>query len=129
MGKKSEKDSRTRIDNGETKYYRTESNAIMQIAMLYGRLAKLQGYNNKTVNKSALEYYCKVFSDANNIGATRTLLHHSRGTDDFTKFVNRLVLKADSVGPEWSKEKDYLISIWVLKDNFFTNNERKNRRI
>ena len=53
--KKAEQDSRTRVDNGESKYSRTESNAVMQIAMLYGKLAKLRGYNEKKVNESALE--------------------------------------------------------------------------
>lgn len=116
--KKAEQDSRTRVDNGETKYSRTESNAIMQIAMLYGRLAKLHGYTNKKVNESALEYYYKVFSDSNNIGATKTLLNHSRGTDDFTKFINRLISNIDSVGAEWSQEMNYLINIGLKKDDF-----------
>lgn len=123
--KKAEQDSRTRVDNGETKYSRTESNSIMQIAMLYGRLAKLQGYVNKIVNESALEYYYKVFSDTNNIGATKTLLNHSRGTDDFTRFVNRLISNDDSVGTEWSQEMNYLINIGLKKDDFFIYHDRK----
>lgn len=123
--KKAEQDSRTRVDNSEMKYSRTESNAIMQIAMLYGRLAKLHGYKNKNVNESALEYYYKVFSDTNNIGATKTLLNHSRGTEDFTKFVNRLVSNNDSVGTEWSQEMNYLINIGLKKDDFFFYYDRK----
>ncbi len=123
--KKAEQDSRTRIDNGETKYFRTESNAIMQIAMLYGRLAKLCGYTNNDVNQLALEYYYKVFSDTNNIGATKTLLNHSRGTEDFTKFVNKLVLNADIVGPEWSQERNYLLNIGLKKDDYFIYHDRK----
>lgn len=116
--KKAEQDSRTKVDNGEKKYSRTESNAIMQIAMLYGRLAKLCGYTNKKINESALEYYYKVFSDTNNIGATKTLLNHSRGTDDFIKFVNRLISNTDSVGSEWSQEMNYLINIGLNKEDF-----------
>lgn len=123
--KKAEQDSRTRIDNGEIKYSRTESNAIMQIAMLYGRLAKLHAYVNKDVNEYALEYYYKVFSDTNNIGATRTLLNHSRGTEDFTKFINILVSNSDSVGIEWSQERNYLINIGLKKDDCFVYRDRK----
>ena len=117
--KKAEQDSKTRIGNGETKYFRTESNAIMQIAMLYGRLAKLYDYTNNNVNELALEYYYKVFSDTNNISATKTLLSHSRGTEDFTKFINKLVLKVDIVGSEWSQEKNYLLKIGFKKDDYF----------
>lgn len=109
--KKAEQDSRTKVDDGESKYFRTESNAIMQIAMLYGRLAKLQNYANKKVNEDALEYYYKLFSDTNNIGATKTLLNHSRGTDDFTKFVNILISDINCVGNEWSQERNYLINV------------------
>lgn len=123
--KKAEQDSRTRVDNGETKYFRTESNAIMQIAMLYGRLAKLYGYIKKDVNELALEYYYKVFSDTNNISATKTLLNHSRGTDDFTKFVNILIRKTDSVGHEWDKEKNYLLNIGLNKDDYLVYHDRK----
>ena len=125
--KKAEQDSRTRIDNGETKYYRTESNAVMQIAMLYGRLAKLQSYKNRSTNEAALEYYYKVFSDTNNIGATKTLLYRSRGTDDFTKFVNKLLLNGNSVSDEWTQEKEYLINISMMRDEFSANNERNSR--
>lgn len=123
--KKAEQDSRIRVDNGETKYFRTESNAIMQIAMLYGRLAKLYGYTKNDVNELALEYYYKVFSDTNNIGATKTLLNHSRGTEDFTKFVNRLISKTDIVGPEWSQERNYLLKIGLNKDDYFIYHDRK----
>lgn len=113
--KKAEQDSRTRVDNGERKYSRTESNAIMQIAMLYGKLAKLQVYKQKKVNELALEYYYKVFSDSNNIEATKTLLDHSRGTDDFIDFINRLISNANTVGRVWSREKDYLVNIGLNK--------------
>lgn len=113
--KKAEQDSRTRVDNGERKYSRTESNAIMQIAMLYGKLAKLQVYKQKKVNELVLEYYYKVFSDSNNIEATKTLLDHSRGTDDFIDFINRLISNANTVGRVWSREKDYLVNIGLNK--------------
>lgn len=113
--KKAEQDSRTRVDNGEMKYYRTESNAIMQIAMLYGKLARLRSYSERKVNESALEYYYKLFSDVNNIGATKTLLSHSRGTYDLRNLVDKLISKPDSVGVEWSQERDYLIKIGLNK--------------
>lgn len=113
--KKAEQDSRTRVDNGEMKYSRTESNAIMQIAMLYVKLAKLQVYKQKKVKELALEYYYKVFSDSNNIEATKTLLDHSRGTDDFIDFINRLISNANTVGRVWSREKDYLVNIGLNK--------------
>lgn len=80
-------------------------------------MAKLYGYTKNDVNELALEYYYKVFSDTNNIGATKTLLNHSRGTEDFTKFVNRLISKTDIVGPEWSQERNYLLKIGLNKDD------------
>ena len=97
----------------------------MQIALLYGRLAKLYGYKQFDVYELALEYYYKVFSDTNNIGATKTLLNHSRGTEDFTKFVNRLISKTDIVGPEWSQERNYLLKIGLNKDDYFIYHDRK----
>ena len=123
--KKAEQDSRIRIDNGETKYFRTESNAIMQIAMLYGRLAKLYDYTKNDVNELALKYYYKVFSDTNNISATKTLLNHSRGTEDFKKFFNKLILKADIVGDEWFQERNYLLNVGLNKDDYFIYHNRK----
>lgn len=106
--KKAEQDSKIRVDNGEMRYSRTESNAIMQIAMLYGRLAKIDGYKKQNVNESALEYYYKVFSDSNNIGATKTLLNHSRGTEDFKNFVNIIAVNCDSVGTEWNRDSEFI---------------------
>ena len=86
--------------------------------MLYGKLAKLDRYNKKKVNELALEYYYKVFSDANNIGATKTLLANSRGTNDFIEFINKLISNENTVGGEWSREKDYLVNVGVNKDRF-----------
>lgn len=116
--KKAEQDSRTRVDKGEKKYTRTESNAIMQIAMLYGRLAKLQNYKNREINESALIYYYKVFSDTNNIGATKTLLSHSRGTEDFIKFINVVLSNKVQFVNECIQEKNYLLNIGFKKDDF-----------
>ena len=57
--------------------------------------------------------------------ATKTLLNHSRGTEDFTKFVNRLILKTDIVGTEWSQERNYLLKIGLNKDDYFIYLDRK----
>lgn len=111
--KKAEQDSRTKVENGEGKYSRTESNAIMQIAMLYGKLARIKRYSDEKINESALEYYFKGFSDMNNISAATTLLNNSRGTEDFSQFVSRLVDKNDCVGADWRREKDYLVNIKI----------------
>lgn len=69
--KKAEQDSRLKIEKGEKKFLRTESNAIMQLAMLYGKLANLRNYEDISINNSALMYYYNGFSDANNINAAK----------------------------------------------------------
>jgi len=85
----------------------------MQIAMLYGKLARIKRYSDEKINESALEYYFKGFSDMNNISAATTLLNNSRGTEDFSQFVSRLVDKNDCVGADWRREKDYLVNIKI----------------
>ena len=59
--KKVEQDSRTRVENGEFKYTRAVSNAIMRAAMLFGRLSKLYYYANKNVKESALIFIADYF--------------------------------------------------------------------
>lgn len=56
-----------------------------------------------------------MFSDINNIEATKTLLNHSRGTDDFVKFVTKLTCEGDIVRAEWFQEKTYLTRIGLKK--------------
>lgn len=111
--KKAERDSKIKAEYGEKKYYRTESNAIMQIAMLYGKLAKLQDYKDKAVNNSTIDYYYKMFSDSNNIGATKTFLKNSRGYEDFNSLIKELVgnNKMNIVREEWENEINFLIDI------------------
>ena len=111
--KKAEQDSKIKISNGETKYLRTESNAIMQIAMLQGKISRLRKYEDVKANENAIEYYYKGFSDSNNIAASKTLLNNSRGTHDFKQFVNALVNGDAKVGEEWSDEKNFLINIGI----------------
>lgn len=111
--KKAEEDSRLKIEAGEIKYLRTESNSIMQLAMLYGKLARLRNYEDLEVNDEALRYYYASLSDSNNLNASKTLMHNSKGTDDFNSFVNNLLNNADSFTNSLIRERDYLVSISV----------------
>ena len=113
--KKAEQDSRMKIDSGESRYLRTESNAIMQIAMLYGKYANMCKYIDTRINEFALEYYYKMFSDTNNIEAAKTFLYHSRGKQDFEKLLNQLVVKPDSIGKEWGDEMNFLLNIGIIR--------------
>lgn len=113
--KKAEQDSRMKIDSGESRYLRTESNAIMQIAMLYGKYANMCKYIDTRINEFALEYYYKMFSDTNNIEAAKTFLYHSRGKQDFDKLLNQLVVEPDSIGKEWGDEMNFLLNIGIIR--------------
>lgn len=111
--KKAEEDSRLRIEAGEMKYLRTESNSIMQLAMLYGKLARLRNYEDLEVNDEALKYYYASLSDSNNINAIKTLMYNSKGTDDFNNFVNNLMMNSGNFTDSLKRERDYLVSINV----------------
>ena len=65
---------KTLISNGKSKYYRTLSNAIVQIAMLYGKLAYKLYYKDKVINTQAINYYYKGLSDGNNLQAAKSLM-------------------------------------------------------
>lgn len=109
--KKAEQDSRMKIDNGESRYLRTESNAIMQIALLYGKYANMRKYIDKNINEFALRYYYKMFSDTNNIEAVKTFLYYSRGKQDFQMLLGQIISKPDFVGKEWEDEMNFLLNI------------------
>ena len=111
--KKAKEDSRLKIEVGEVKYLRTESNAIMQLAMLLGKLARLRNYDDIEVNDEALKFYFESLSDLNNINAVKTLMDNSRGTEDFNCFVNVLVTSPEKFSDILNNERNYLISIGV----------------
>ena len=81
--------------------------------MLYGKLARLRNYEDLEVNDEALRYYYASLSDSNNLNASKTLMHNSKGTDDFNSFVNNLLNNADSFTNSLIRERDYLVSISV----------------
>lgn len=118
--KKAEEDAIIKSQEGENKYRRTESNAVLQIAMLQGKMAKICKYKNIKINEEALRYYYKGFSDPNNIVPATTLITHSRGTKDLREFVTQLGCNPHCVGDEWNKEKNYLLNVIIQrfdKDN------------
>lgn len=114
---KAEQDSIIKVQQGEKQYCRTMSNAIIQIAMLFGRVAKLSDYKGMKDTCRAIEYYYKGLSDSNNVEAARSLISHSRGTEDFNKLIKYLVDNWEQVPQEWKTESNYLINIGI-KDGF-----------
>ena len=50
---KAEQDSEIKVNQGEKQYYRTMSNAIIQIAIMYGRVAKIRNYSVMSDNNKA----------------------------------------------------------------------------
>lgn len=89
------------------------SNAIIQIAMLLGRLAKLNNYKVMADNTRAIECYYKGPSDSNNIVAAKSLISHSRGTEDFNKLVKYIVENWTQIPIEWTTESNYLVNIGI----------------
>lgn len=117
---KAEQDSKIKADQGERKYNRTMSNAIIQVAIMLGKVARLNNYNIIEDNNRAIEYYYKGLSDSNNAAAAKTILSHSRGTEDFKSLIKYLVENWNQVGHEWQKESNYLIGIGVKDDVIYS---------
>lgn len=113
---KAEEDSKIRMQQGEKQYYRTMSNAVIQIAIMYGRVANINNYNTVSYNDKAVEYYYKGFSDSNNIAAAKSIINHSKGTEDFNCLIQDIITNPDHVSMEWEKEKNYLINISINGD-------------
>lgn len=117
---KAEQDSMIKIQQGKKQYYRTMSNAIIQTAMLLGRVAQLNNYKVIEDNLRAIEYYYKGLSDSNNVMAAKSLINHSKGTEDFNKLVKHLVANWNQVPQEWSAESNYLVSIGIKDDVIYS---------
>ena len=117
---KAEQDSIIKIQQGKKQYYRTMSNAIIQIAMLLGRVVKLNNYKVMEDNTRAIEYYYKGLSDSNNVIAAKSLISHSRGTEDFNMLVKYLVSNWEQIDPEWREESNYLIGIGITDDVIYS---------
>lgn len=110
---KAEQDSSIKIMQGEKHYNRTLSNATIQIAMMYGRLARLKNYSVIGYNNKAVEYYYKGLSDANNSAAAKSLIHKSKGTEDLKSLICKLGSDVDCIDYDWRIERDYLLNIRV----------------
>lgn len=109
--KVAEGDSETLIDNGQYKYCRTLSNAIVQAAMFYGKLAYKLFYKDKEINTQAIHYYYKGLSDGNNLMATKSLIARSRGTRDFISLLNCVKIDATCIDSDVVDEAEYLCNI------------------
>lgn len=109
--KVAEGDSETLISNGKSKYYRTLSNAIVQIAMLYGKLAYKLYYKDKVINTQAINYYYKGLSDGNNLQAAKSLIASSRGTNDFNNLLNHVKKDVTCISPDAVDEAEFLCNI------------------
>lgn len=104
-------DSETLINNGKYKYYRTLSNAIVQIAMLYGKLAYRLEYEDVMVNTQAIHYYYKGLSDGNNISAAKSLIEKSKGTKDFKNLLEKVKVNIEYISRDVIDEANYLCNI------------------
>lgn len=109
--KKAMADSEILINKGQRKYYRTFSNAIIQIAMLYGKLAYRKMYKDYNINTLAVNYYYKGLSDANNLSAAKSLIARSRGTRDFKNLLNHVKQNKEIIYDEALDEVKYLCNI------------------
>lgn len=117
---KAEQDSKIKVQQGEKQYDRTMSNAIIQTAMLLGRVAKLNNYNVIEDNNRAIEYYYRDLSDSNNVMAAKSLISHSKGTEDFNNLIKHLVENWEQVDQEWIEESNYLIKIGIKDDVIYS---------
>ncbi len=117
---KAEQDSRIKVDQGEKQYNRTMSNSVIQVALMLGKVARLNNYKNIEENARAIEYYYKGLSDSNNVAAAKTLLSHSRGTEDFKGLLDYIVENWNQIGHEWQEEANYLIGIGLKNDTIYS---------
>lgn len=117
---KAEQDSEIKVQQGEKQYRRTMSNATIQIAMMYGRIAKIRDYSVISDNSKAVEYYYKGLLDTNNRAAAKTLLNNSKGTEDLNSLIKDLVENPEHCGQEWRMERDYLIKIGITGDVIYS---------
>lgn len=117
---KAEQDSRIKVEQGERQYSRTMSNAVIQVAMMLGKVIRLNRYSILEDNNRAIEYYYKGLSDSNNVAAAKSLISHSRGTEDFKGLIEYLVSNWDQVDQEWKNESNYLINIRIKDDIFYS---------
>ena len=118
--KKTEYDADARANKGENRYERTRLNAIVEVAMLYGRIANLKKFADISDNSDAVSYYFKALSDGNNLDTARTLLTNSKGTEDFKKLVDNIVENPGVIYADLGKERDYLINIRVNGDMVYS---------
>lgn len=113
---KAEQDSQIKVQQGEKQYYRTMSNATIQIAIMYGRVTRFNNYSVITDNNKAVEYYYKGLSDSNNSEAAKTLINNSKGTEDFNSLIKDIVQNPNHIDSEWGQERDYLINVVIKGD-------------
>lgn len=106
-----EGNSETKVNNGFYKYLRTLSNATIQIAMLYGKIAYRKFYKDKYINTCAISYYYKGLSDANNLQAAKSLIDSSRGTKDFNNLLNHIKMDRNCILADAIEESEYLCNI------------------
>ncbi len=109
--KKAIGDSQVLINEGHNRYNRTLSNAIIQAAMLYGKLAARKGYKDKAVNTEAVRYYSMGLSDNNNMYAAKSLIERSRGSKDFKLLLDNIRNNKHIIYKEAFEDANYLCNI------------------
>lgn len=118
---KAEQDSEIKVKQGVKQYYRTMSNAVIQIAIMYGRVAYLNAYKKVSDNNKAVEYYYKGLSDSNNSAAAKSLINNSKGTDDFNNLIQDIIANPNHIDQEWRNERDYLINVSIKGDIVYSS--------
>lgn len=109
--KKAAGDSKILINKGQHKYYRTLSNATIQIAMLYGKLAHKNQYKDYNINTQAVHYYYEGLSDPNNLPAAKSLIARSKGTVDFRNLLDQIIYDKSIIYDDVKDEAVYLCNL------------------
>ena len=111
--KKAEEDASLLIEKGDNSYWRTKSNAEVETAMLYGRIAYRELYKNRDSINSALGYYYTAFNDANNQGAVEGIIKRSKGANDFRNLMNFAIEHMECVDTDMKNSLNFLLKLHI----------------
>jgi hypothetical protein len=108
--KKALGDSENYISKGVLRYYQTQKNTILQMAMIYGRIASLQKYSDVYYNSCAVQQYSECLR--NEDMATYTLIKGSKGSRDFEQLINFITIHDNCLSIEYKQFADELVTVY-----------------